>query len=172
MAWGTSAHDRWGVDSGLAASIRGCPKSDVRPAGRYLGSHFDSRCSAHYLWLPWAVSRTWTTGDGGAMNTHLRILGLLLLSSLLTASCAPPSSSTTIQEAAAAAPKPGKALVMMSSAEPPSLSEKKILAVGATNPRAHGEEFLNAGLVYIDDRSLAQPYLVEALPELNTSDWH
>ncbi len=57
----------------------------------------------------------------------------------------------------------------MSGAELPSFAAKPLQTL--PNPRAAGEEVLNANLSFVDERGLPQPFLAESLPQLNTETW-
>jgi len=95
---------------------------------------------------------------------------VLALLALLAAACAPavPSSNGGSAEPAAR-PGAGRTLVIMSGAELPSFAGKPLQSL--PNPRAAGEAVINANLSYTDERGLAQPFLAEALPDLNTEGW-
>src|SRR3954452_11428031 len=101
------------------------------------------------------------------MNRHVVVLGLVFL---IAVGCGPSRSAADDgAPAPAAVPGAGRTLVIMSGAELPSFASKPLQTL--PNPRAAGEAVLNANLTYIDERGLAQPYLTEALPELNSGDW-
>ncbi len=53
--------------------------------------------------------------------------------------------------------------------EPPTLASKPLRFVAA--PRGIGVALFNGMLDYLDQKGIAQPYLAEALPELNTDTW-
>jgi peptide/nickel transport system substrate-binding protein len=57
----------------------------------------------------------------------------------------------------------------MAGAELPSFATKPLQTL--PNPRAAGDEVLNANLSFVDERGQAQPYLSAALPQLNTETW-
>lgn len=59
---------------------------------------------------------------------------------------------------------------MIIRVEPASIAAKPILASQGTTTTVQRRLF-NAGLVFKDNREQPHPYLIEALPELNTSSW-
>ncbi len=62
-----------------------------------------------------------------------------------------------------------RTLVVASRNEPPTLASKPLRFVAA--PRGIGVALFNGMLDYLDDKGVAQPYLAEALPQLNTDSW-
>src|SRR5947209_5590419 len=85
---------------------------------------------------------------------------------LAMAGCAPPSSPTNASTPAAPPAQP-RTLLMVVNTEVSNLSTK---IIGPTNPERTTRIF-NAGLSLIDGQGTARPYLVDALPQLNTDTW-
>jgi len=64
---------------------------------------------------------------------------------------------------------PQRTLVIIARGEPPSLAAKPLVGFsGSLNPPIR---LFNGTLDQIDDKEVAHPYLVDALPELNTDTW-
>src|SRR5581483_1765904 len=63
----------------------------------------------------------------------------------------------------------GRALVMVSRSEIPSLSAKPIEQLGLTSEAT--VRLFNAGLALDDDKGIGRPYLAEKLPQLDTESW-
>jgi len=102
------------------------------------------------------------------MSQPFRVAGALAAMLLFVSACAP--APTTGVEPRPAAPRPQRTLVIVTGAELPSFASKPLEAL--PNPRAdYAALFLNANLVYLNERALPLPYLTEALPELNTDTW-
>lgn len=93
-----------------------------------------------------------------------------LLSLLCVLSCASPTA-TTPPSGGNPASRVQRTLVIMIAVELPTLATKPLQETSATARAAGARETLNANLVYLDERALPQPFLAEALPELNTDTW-
>lgn len=93
----------------------------------------------------------------------------LLLATACASGAAPRTSSEAGRgEASAAGPHP--TLVMIIRVEPASIAAKPILASQGTTTTVQRRLF-NAGLTFRDNREQPLPYLIEGLPELNSSSW-
>src|SRR2546430_2252606 len=98
---------------------------------------------------------------------------LAVLSLLVVSGCAPagPSAapgSETHAEPAATTPAP--TLVLLTRTEPATLNRK----VPASGSEAHPngvQDIFHAGFFRFDERRTPLPYLVEALPQLDTESW-
>jgi peptide/nickel transport system substrate-binding protein len=102
------------------------------------------------------------------MSQPFRVAGALAAIVFLVTACAP--APTTGGEPRPAEPRPQRTLVIVTGAELPSFASKPLEAL--PNPRADfAALFLNANLVYLNERALPMPYLVDVLPELNTDTW-
>jgi peptide/nickel transport system substrate-binding protein len=102
------------------------------------------------------------------MSAALRLLSLILFT--LAVACGPASPAAP-QSAAPAASAVQRTLVVIGGRAPDTLAAKQLRdSGGAGNPRATYRAF-NAGLAINDERDVPQPYLAEALPQLNTDDW-
>jgi peptide/nickel transport system substrate-binding protein len=102
----------------------------------------------------------------------------LLLSLLLLAACTPAGAptpraaesgsaagSTTAQQVVA----PNRTLVVVARAEPPTLAAKPLQGIsGSLTPPLR---LFNATLDYMDANEVPQPYLAQALPQLNSDTW-
>src|SRR5579871_968698 len=103
---------------------------------------------------------------------RISILILLAMTSVLA--CAPSTSSPAAGQpappaAAGATSSQGKTLAIAIRTEPTSLAAKALQTTGVTlNVTLR---LFNAGLVLINDRGQAVPYLAESLPALNTDSW-
>src|SRR3954451_14921594 len=71
--------------------------------------------------------------------------------------------------AAGAAPPRGRTLALVGRSEIPSLSARPLQSLGLTSETT--VRLFNAGLAYPNDRGIAQPYLAERLPVLNSDGW-
>src|SRR6266542_2476221 len=99
-----------------------------------------------------------------------RLWALLPLVALLNA-CAPgPSASRPAQQDAPRTPAPtSRTLLFAMRVEPESLSFKGVHQGQTTLTTVRS--LFNANLALIDDTGAARPFLVEALPQLNTDSW-
>ncbi len=126
-----------------------------------------------------AVSAGWATGEemtvpGGAILRRMigrcRIVALLAIVVTALGGCAPRASSDQASRPAVTADsRPSRALNSVMKVEPQSLAAKPLRNTGTSV--AHGVRLFNAGLAIEDSRERAQPYLAEALPQLNTHSW-
>ncbi len=99
---------------------------------------------------------------------------LPLLIGILLGACAAPAARPASQagggQPAAAQPVvPSRTLVVASRNEPPTLAAKPLRFFAAS--RGIHVPLSNGTLDYLDHKGNAQPYLVEALPQLNTESW-
>jgi len=97
-------------------------------------------------------------------------LGLLAGLGLLLMACAPAASTTPRNVGDASAPaRPQRTLVAALRVEPQSLAARRVglggVAVYLSN------RLFNADLTILNDDGVAEPYLAEALPQLNTDSW-
>ncbi len=90
------------------------------------------------------------------------------LSMLILSACAPgqPRPSGSAPTAETRAPS---MMVVAVRGEPPSIAAKPV--VDFTNALARPAALFNANLDFVDEREHPQPYLAEALPQLNTDTW-
>lgn len=97
----------------------------------------------------------------------VRVSLVLLLTLVLTACAALPRRGAAATQAGA--PELSEMLVVGIRTEPETLALRPLRdAGGAASLPAR---MFNADLAILDDRGVALPYLVEALPELNTESW-
>ena len=88
---------------------------------------------------------------------------------------APPGSSTSglssdpSAPASAETPRGDRTLILAMRVEPVSLTPRPLMATGIKFKV--GARLFTAGLDMNDDRGLAQPYLAEALPQVDTDSW-
>src|SRR4051794_13978845 len=97
----------------------------------------------------------------------------LLLALVLLVACAPSQQAPVPSPEGQAAPAvaPNRTLIFIGGRSPENLGSKPVRdTAGAGNPRGTQRAF-NAGLALNDNRELPQPYLAEALPQLNTEAW-
>lgn len=100
---------------------------------------------------------------------HLFTLsGVAVLFATACATAAAPGTNSG--PGASAPPRSNRAMVMVAQVEPATVSSKVLqttggLAIGAT------QRLFNATLTTADKHGLPQPYLVQALPRLNTDTW-
>src|SRR5581483_10576664 len=100
------------------------------------------------------------------MNVRTSAFGLALL--LLAGACAAAPTSGPVPGAnQAPKPAPTKTLVVVDRHEPIDLAPK-ILAQGGS---WRTKRLFNADLALVDASGTTQPYLAEALPQLNTDSW-
>jgi peptide/nickel transport system substrate-binding protein len=100
------------------------------------------------------------------------LLALALLLALSACGPGPQSSAGTRPADSAAAPETGainRTLVLLGRSEMPSLALRPIQSLGLTS--STGSRIFNSGLALEDDRGAFQPYLAEALPQLNSESW-
>lgn len=106
------------------------------------------------------------------MKASVRSFSVILAGLLFVSACAPaPAGPAGAGERGSATPAASRTLVILAGAEPPSFAISALEALGGTARDSGAKEVLNADLAYLDERGLPQPYLAEALPELNTSTW-
>ena len=90
------------------------------------------------------------------------------------AACAPAPTSPGAGpsgERAAPAAESSRTLIFIGGRSPENLGSKPVRdTTGAGSPRGT-QRALNAGLALNDEREIPHPYVVEALPELNTEAW-
>src|SRR4030095_12765905 len=92
-----------------------------------------------------------------------------IMACLCLAACAPAARPTGPSESARPSEPtvaPSRTLVVASRNEPPTLAAKPLRFVAA--PRGINVPLFNGTLDYLDNRGNGQPYLAEALPQLNT----
>jgi peptide/nickel transport system substrate-binding protein len=95
---------------------------------------------------------------------------LAVLAASACTSVATPRSVDQDGRSEASSGAPGPTLVIIIRVEPASIAAKPILASQGTTTTVQRRLF-NAGLVLQDNREQPHPYLIEALPELNSSSW-
>src|SRR5439155_8526315 len=108
-------------------------------------------------------------GGGNSMRPNLPLSALLtaIISTMACGPAVPPSGPQAGQPAAPAAPQ--RNLVVAIRGEPPTLAAKALVPF---TPALYPPAFLfNATLDYRDERSVPRPYLVDALPQLDTDTW-
>ncbi len=97
---------------------------------------------------------------------------LVLFCALLTSACTgvAPRTAAPGDQASAPAATPIRTAVILTHVEPVSLSEHRTLYTTGSNP-ADAKRLFNASLYLADYQGIAQPYLAERKPELNTDTW-
>lgn len=101
-----------------------------------------------------------------------RLLRWMLLTVVLGGACAPAAPSPGARSespSSGQAPRASRTLVMVVRAEIPTLAVKPFRPFGLGSRTT--VRLFNAGLALKSDRGEAFPYLAEALPQLNTSNW-
>ncbi len=105
------------------------------------------------------------------MGTKSLALGAVLV--LAVASCASPPSAPASRQGEQAAPAavkmPQRTLMIIVREELPSLAAKPI--VGFSGSLDPPKRIFNGTLDFVDEQEKSQPYLAEALPQLNTDSW-
>jgi peptide/nickel transport system substrate-binding protein len=98
-------------------------------------------------------------------------MAVLLTSVALLVSCAAPAGPSTSSSASTdgSTPRATRALVFALRVEPIYLTTKGLQTSAATITTT--VRLFNAGLAYRDDEGRFNPYLAEALPQLNTDTW-
>lgn len=101
----------------------------------------------------------------------MRILSrfLLLATALVVAACAPPGSGGSAVGQSGAEAQPQRTLTILVKVEPLAATTNVDLS-GGVNQSIVGRLF-GAGLAHTDHRQVPQPYLADALPQLNTDTW-
>jgi peptide/nickel transport system substrate-binding protein len=100
----------------------------------------------------------------------LRRLGLLGTLVLLLTACAPAAGTPQRNSGEAAAPaRPQRTLVAALRVEPQSLAARRVGLGGVAIYLSN--RLFNADLTILNDDGVAEPYLAEALPQLNTDSW-
>lgn len=97
-------------------------------------------------------------------------MATILLLVTLASACATTPGSSTSAGADVGAPdlSAGKTLVIAVRSEASSAAAKALLTSGSNITPA---SLFNAGLAYLDDQEVPQPYLAASLPQLNTDSW-
>ncbi len=101
-------------------------------------------------------------------------IALLLAIAALIAACAPASpapsqTATSGGGSQAAAPRVNRTLTIVGRGEPPSVAARSLQPFSASI--AGPIRLFNAMLDYVDENEVPRPYLVEALPQINTDTW-
>lgn len=107
----------------------------------------------------------------GCMNIVRSISALVFLSLGVTA-CGPAAPSGGGQSGGRSEPgatMPQRTLAIIVRGEMPSLAAKPL--VGFSGSLDAPRRIFNATLDFVDEKEVARPYLVEALPQLNTDTW-
>jgi peptide/nickel transport system substrate-binding protein len=113
------------------------------------------------------------------MRRRATLFNLVALWLLLATACAPGPSTTTSETSQAIVPPPaarpgaGRTLTVIAGSDLPTFAGKPILTSGraVTTKATNARHILNASLTDLDPRGLPNPYLTEALPQLNTGSW-
>jgi peptide/nickel transport system substrate-binding protein len=102
---------------------------------------------------------------------RLQIAALLALVTAILACgpAAPPPSQQAASAGQTAQSPPRRTLVIIGRGEPPSIAAKSLLPYSGS--LAAPIRLFNATLDYLDEREVPQPYLAEAIPQLNTDSW-
>ena len=96
---------------------------------------------------------------------------LLVLGLLGASACAPVVSTPAGEQRGSSPPAISRTLVIVSGAESPSFAPKPLIPTASSARNGISQATLNARLVYMDLRGVPQPFLAEALPQLNTDTW-
>jgi peptide/nickel transport system substrate-binding protein len=96
-------------------------------------------------------------------------LGLMVLAACGPGQTTPNRPAQTEQPSVAAQRVP--TLVIVTRAEPDTLAAKPLVAAGSGLGDTHARRLFNAGIALKDASGTPRPYLVEALPRLNTPTW-
>ncbi|HEY3118097.1 MAG TPA: ABC transporter substrate-binding protein [Chloroflexota bacterium] len=102
------------------------------------------------------------------VRRHAPLSCILLIGAALAA-CAPATTPNAPSAAQPTAQAPSRTLVMVTRAEPSTLSGTLLLSLGI-GATANRRPF-NAALAILDSNLEPRPYLAERLPELNSGDW-
>jgi peptide/nickel transport system substrate-binding protein len=95
---------------------------------------------------------------------------LLLIFAMLVTACAGPTPRSPAPGSQSSAATPSRTAVILTHVEPISLSEHRALYTTGSNP-GDAKRLFNASLYLADFQGVAQPYLAERKPELNTDTW-
>jgi peptide/nickel transport system substrate-binding protein len=103
------------------------------------------------------------------MSARALVVFLLLVTLVACQPAGPSAGQPRAGGGEAAAPKGPRTLVMLTRLEPASLASKALQQAGTilTSTR----RVFNGTLSLLDERGTPQPYLAEALPQLNTPSW-
>ena len=95
-----------------------------------------------------------------------------LVAAVAVAACAPaaPSQGGPAADASRAALNQSRVLAVMTHVEPNALSEHVVAETTGSTP-SETMKLFNAGITTRDERGVPRPYIIEALPELNTDTW-
>lgn len=105
-----------------------------------------------------------------ALRGSVLPLGIALIATV--AACAPgagPGAPAASRRQAPSQVTPGRTLVAAIRVEPESIASKALRQVGVSLHTT--KRLFNAELAILDPRGIPQPYLAEALPQLNTESW-
>src|SRR5215212_5346804 len=100
-------------------------------------------------------------------RTSNLLVGLCMM---LATACSSATPQTAAPSASGPAPAPQRTAVILTHVEPISLSEHRALYTTGSNP-VDAKRLFNASLYLADYQGIAQPYLAERKPELNTDTW-
>src|SRR5579871_795157 len=125
----------------------------------------------------WAASCTRPDDAGGRCTMECRDIRRLAIATgvLITlVACAAPVSPSTQQSntpagSSTGAPQAQRTLVAAVQREPPTLALRPIGETFASQYLPN--HMFNADIAVLDDQGLTHPYMVEALPQLNTDSW-
>ncbi len=101
---------------------------------------------------------------GRGVHSTIKLISILLALPLLSCASAQQAAEPGAPSSQAGQPQ---TLVLAHRYEPATLATKVLQSNGPTNTT----RLFNAALSLIDDKGLAQPYLAETLPQLNTDAW-
>lgn len=104
-------------------------------------------------------------------QSRFRFFGIILTALLFVSACAPVVSSPGIGEQSPSAPAIQRTLVFVDAGENPDYATRQLTRASGGLFSSQARDLFNADLVFKDERGLPHPFLAEALPELNTSNW-
>ena len=99
------------------------------------------------------------------------VLPLIALGLLVASACRPVDPAGGNAEQGTTGARQSRTLVLISGAELPSFAPKPLTPEASSARAGIGKATLNALLVYNDIQGVPQPFLADALPQLDTDTW-